>query len=217
MGRPLRSLGVGALAAAGAVLLAGCMSDPSTGPRTPQVEINHQLVANYCEYKASTWGEVAGCISSAQPAQIRRGNSNAARWARGELTSCLPDAGRFCVRGRLGPRVYPPSWKHLLDERHIRKGKPDPQCGYYYRSRSYSSRSYDDTGPYDECKSEIELYCSYGAVSRAQLGECRNNVTWGQIKSLNTNAANYARDGGLDKCGADSGPFCRTVRPDYNY
>src|SRR5207253_2710759 len=119
--------------------------------------------------------------------------SNAARYAQGEVTSCLSDAGRFCGMGRLGPNTYPPSWKRLLDLRHVRKGKPDPQCGYYYRSRSYSYSGYADTGPYDECKSEIDLYCSYGAVSRAQLGECRDNVTWGQIKSLNTNAANYAR------------------------
>jgi hypothetical protein len=204
-----------ALLATGAAvsILGGCSTDsPAGAGHVPRVETNHQLVANYCEYKASTWSGVAGCIHDADAAQIQRGNSNAARWARGDLKTCLPDAGRFCVRGRLGPMVYPPSWRRLLDERHIRKGKPDPQCGYYSPSPTY-----DESAPYDECHGQIDLYCQYGAVSRAQLDECQANVTWGQIKSLDTNAANYARDAGLDKCGADSGPFCKTVQPDYNY
>jgi hypothetical protein len=212
-------MGVLSVAAFIAALLAvGCSTDSPEGAGEPsQVGINHAMVANYCAYRAATWAEVQGCVFNADPAQIKRGKSNAARYARGEVTSCLPDAGRFCQIGRLSAANYPASWKRLLDLRHVRKGKPDPQCGYYYRSRSYTYQAYDDSPPYDECKSEIALYCAYGSVSDAQRRECEKHVTWGQIKRLNTNAANYARSGGTEKCGADSGPFCRTVEPDYNY
>lgn len=54
---------------------------------------------------------------------------------------------------------------------------------------------------------EIHLYCGYGAVSRAQLDECQKHVTPGEIRALNTNAAEFARDR-LDRCLGDSGPFC---------
>ena len=59
-----------------------------------------------------------------------------------------------------------------------RKVKPDPQCG---------------RGDSQLCDFEIELYCEYGAVSRAQLGGCLRNVTWGQFKYSDTNAARFAR------------------------
>jgi hypothetical protein len=214
-----RPLGLGALTAAAlgaaALLLGGCATDSPEGSGHPsQVEINHRLIANYCEYTAATWAQIRGCIAHADPVQIKRAQTNPARYARGELASCLSDAGRFCTLGRLGPNNYPPSWKRLLNLRHIQKGKPDPQCGYYENTLRASS---DAENGYDACHAEIDLYCSYGAVSRAQLNECQDNVTWGQIKSLNTNAANYARSGGTDQCGADSGPFCRTVQPDYDY
>lgn len=67
-------------------------------------------------------------------------------------------------------------------------------------------------------KCEIDLYCQYGAVSRAQLEGCEDNVKWGQFKFSNTNAARFARLE-LDKCLADAGPFCHAsaAEPDYDY
>ena len=56
-------------------------------------------------------------------------------------------------------------------------------------------------------QSRIEAYCSYGAVSEAQLQSCIEHVTEADIDSRSTNAADYAR-GELDKCLYDAGPFC---------
>jgi hypothetical protein len=54
---------------------------------------------------------------------------------------------------------------------------------------------------------QIDAYCSYGAVSQAQLDGCITHVTVGDIDRLDTNAARYSRSE-LDKCLYDSGPFC---------
>jgi hypothetical protein len=88
--------------------------------------------------------------------------------------------------------------------------KRDKQCGLYYHSTRYR---YSEE-PYDECATGIQLYCGYGAVSRSQLEGCTTNVTWGQIKRLNTNAARYSRFELYD-CLADAGPFCRSLGPEY--
>jgi hypothetical protein len=57
-------------------------------------------------------------------------------------------------------------------------------------------------------RDEVADYCSYGAVSRAQLEGCETHVTTDVVESYDTNAARYAK-GELDKCLEDSGPFCR--------
>jgi hypothetical protein len=49
-------------------------------------------------------------------------------------------------------------------------------------------------------------YCSYGAVSEAQLAGCIDHVTADQVSALDTPAARSARD--ELGCGAGSGPFC---------
>jgi hypothetical protein len=51
-------------------------------------------------------------------------------------------------------------------------------------------------------------YCSYGAVSEAQLEGCVEHVTPEVVENYNTNAARYAK-GELNACLADAGPFCR--------
>jgi hypothetical protein len=83
-----------------------------------------------------------------------------------------------------------------------RKPPRDPQCGR--------------TEETQRCEFEIDLYCQYAAVSRAQLESCEDRVTWGEIKRLDTNAARFARLE-LDKCLADAGPFCHAsaAEPDY--
>jgi hypothetical protein len=56
-------------------------------------------------------------------------------------------------------------------------------------------------------RDEVTDYCSYGAVSRAQLEGCESHVTTEIVESYDTNAARYAK-GKLDECLADAGPFC---------
>jgi hypothetical protein len=56
-------------------------------------------------------------------------------------------------------------------------------------------------------QSRVEAYCSYGAVSEAQLQGCIENVTADEVDGYDTNAADYAR-GELDQCLEDSGPYC---------
>jgi hypothetical protein len=53
----------------------------------------------------------------------------------------------------------------------------------------------------------VSDYCSYGAVSEAQLEGCIEHITTREVDGLDTNAARYAR-GELTECLADSGPFC---------
>jgi hypothetical protein len=54
----------------------------------------------------------------------------------------------------------------------------------------------------------VVSYCTYGAVSQAQLDGCEAHVTIEAIDGRDTNAARYAR-GEEDACLADAGPFCR--------
>lgn len=55
-------------------------------------------------------------------------------------------------------------------------------------------------------------YCSYGAVSDAQLTACESHVTANDVRSRDTPAARFAEDGSSDAvCGAGSGPFCQDV------
>ena len=55
--------------------------------------------------------------------------------------------------------------------------------------------------------SVVEDYCSYGAVSQAQLDGCVDHVTEGEVNAYDTNAGRYAR-GELDECLEDAGLFC---------
>jgi hypothetical protein len=54
------------------------------------------LVSNYCEYGAVSDAQLDGCITHVNPEYIDRLDTHAARYARGELRRCLPDAGPFC-------------------------------------------------------------------------------------------------------------------------
>jgi hypothetical protein len=57
----------------------------------------------------------------------------------------------------------------------------------------------------------IKWYCSYGAVSQAQLAECESKVSSKYIESLDTNAARFA-EGRLETCLQDGGPYCESAR-----
>jgi hypothetical protein len=55
-------------------------------------------------------------------------------------------------------------------------------------------------------------YCSYGAVSEAQLQGCADHVTPSYVRSHKTEAARYAR-GEIDSC-TGGGPYCGTDDPE---
>lgn len=54
------------------------------------------LVAAYCSYGAMSTAELVSCAERVRPGQVLRLDTNAARYARGELDRCLDDAGAFC-------------------------------------------------------------------------------------------------------------------------
>jgi|ERR1044072_377033 hypothetical protein len=56
---------------------------------------------------------------------------------------------------------------------------------------------------------KVQAYCSYGAVSRAQLEGCIDHVSAAEALDYDTNAGAFAR-GELEECLADAGPFCET-------
>jgi hypothetical protein len=57
----------------------------------------------------------------------------------------------------------------------------------------------------------VYLYCSYGAVSKAQFNGCYSHLTQRDVLSARpTNAVRYAT-GHLDQCLADSGPLCKPI------
>lgn len=210
----VRLLGViGAALVTGA--LTGCLDEEQPGSeQTARIEANHELIANYCSYGATTWGELQQCFFHADVAEIKRLKTNAAQFGRGELADCLADSGQFCRQRRRRAGEYPRSWERLLTSRHQRAGKPDPQCGHYDKT---IRADIDSEGGFDRCQFEIQRYCEYGAVSETQLNGCERNVRWGEIKASDTNAARFARLT-IDKCLADAGPFCAPLpEPDYDY
>lgn len=59
----------------------------------------------------------------------------------------------------------------------------------------------------DRTSGTLHDYCSYGAVSGAQLRGCLDHVPTDRISHLDTDAARFAV-GGLDACLGDAGPYC---------
>jgi hypothetical protein len=58
----------------------------------------------------------------------------------------------------------------------------------------------------------VSDYCSYGAVSEAQLEGCKSHVSYRYVESSNTPAAQFAKGGSSEaECGSSSGPFCQRV------
>jgi hypothetical protein len=52
----------------------------------------------YCEYGAVSKAQLAGCLDHVTDSQINRLQTDAAQFARGQLWTCLSDAGPFCAR-----------------------------------------------------------------------------------------------------------------------
>jgi hypothetical protein len=54
------------------------------------------LVNDYCNYGAVSRAQRDGCAEHVSPGDVDRLETNAARYAQGELDRCLADAGPFC-------------------------------------------------------------------------------------------------------------------------
>jgi hypothetical protein len=74
-------------------------------------------------------------------------------------------------------------------------------------SAGCETRGLDDDSEREE-RDLVGKYCSYGAVSTAQLMACAENVRPREVLESETNAARYAR-GELDRCLPDSSLFCQ--------
>lgn len=55
-----------------------------------------ELIGRYCEYGAVSAAQLTGCIDHVTFEDVDRLDTNAARYARGEIDVCLADAGPFC-------------------------------------------------------------------------------------------------------------------------
>jgi hypothetical protein len=86
--QPLGRLGTASLCA---LALVGC----GEGELGSRAEPN--LIGEYCAYDAMSTDALVVCIDRARRYRILRLDTNAARYARGELDRCLPDAGPFCA------------------------------------------------------------------------------------------------------------------------
>lgn len=53
-------------------------------------------VADYCAYGAISQAQLDGCREHATEGDVSGRNTNAARYARGDLDECLQDSGPFC-------------------------------------------------------------------------------------------------------------------------
>lgn len=58
----------------------------------------HGALADYCRYGVVSEAQFEGCMRHASRATVARSGSNAARFARGEIEDCRPDAGPFCAQ-----------------------------------------------------------------------------------------------------------------------
>jgi hypothetical protein len=75
------------------VLSAGC--DTHGSDDAPELE-ERDLVGEYCSYGADSTAELVACAEEIRPREVLKSDTNAARYARGELDRCLPDSSLFC-------------------------------------------------------------------------------------------------------------------------
>lgn len=72
-----------------AIAFGGCGQDsPNQG--------SGNIVHDYCAYGAVSQAQLDGCESHITESTAASYNTNAGRYARGELDNCLTDAGPFC-------------------------------------------------------------------------------------------------------------------------
>ncbi len=71
--------------------------------------------------------------------------------------------------------------------------------------------TYSTLTGWESAKELVSDYCSYGAVSEAQLDGCKSRVVAADIVDRDTPAARFANGSLDDVCGPTSGPFCQAV------
>jgi hypothetical protein len=75
------------------VLSAGC---ETRGLDDASEQEERDLVGKFCSYGAVSTAQLMACAEKVRPREVLESETNAARYARGELERCLPDSGLFC-------------------------------------------------------------------------------------------------------------------------
>jgi hypothetical protein len=99
----LRNIGIGigviALLAVGAWQLdqEGELVTPVKPPSKQEREIaGLKTITAYCQYGSASKAQMEGCYFHVHLGEIEGRDTNAAKWAKGELDECLDDAGPYC-------------------------------------------------------------------------------------------------------------------------
>ena len=85
--------------------LSGCgsegagVSDAEVKEATETALQTAELIYRYCSYGSVSEAQLDGCVDHVKPGEILDLRTNAARFARYEITRCLYDAGPFCKAG----------------------------------------------------------------------------------------------------------------------
>lgn len=81
------------------VLVVVVLNSLASGPPARDAAANTGLneVTRYCTYRVRGDGQFDDCVRRTDFRVVRREDSNAARYGRGELTRCLADAGPRCT------------------------------------------------------------------------------------------------------------------------
>lgn len=83
------------------VLVVVVLNSLASGPPERDVSAGAQdgrnQVTRYCTYSAPTIDDFDDCVRTTQANTIRALDTNAGRYARGEITRCLADAGPRCT------------------------------------------------------------------------------------------------------------------------
>lgn len=88
-------------------------------------------IAVYCQYGAVSAAQLRGCYMHVHIGEIEGRDTNAAKWARGELDECLADAGPYCgvkyrktIEHRVDEKAAAAAAPNKLDELEERYGSP---------------------------------------------------------------------------------------------
>lgn len=78
----------------GCLSRAGPLCEPATWK--PTENAGRDFVARYCAYGSTSRSQLQGCLAHVTPSYVKTYRTNAARFAWGDLTRCLYDAGPLC-------------------------------------------------------------------------------------------------------------------------
>lgn len=78
----------------GCLSRAGPLCEPATWE--PVENAGRDVVARYCAYGSTSRSQLQGCLAHVTPSYVKTYRTNAARFAWGDLTRCLFDAGPLC-------------------------------------------------------------------------------------------------------------------------